>query len=71
MNIREILQSDRDDYRKLRSILDEESSMWGAASGERQKLGDYAGKQFDSVINDTRSVILVCLLYTSPSPRDS
>lgn len=59
MNVREIVSSDREQYRLLRSTLDEQSIMWGASPGERQSLGDYAGKQFDAVMQDMRSAIFV------------
>lgn len=59
MKIREIVQTDREVYRQLRATLDEESPMWGAAPGEREKLGDYAGNQFDNVLGDVRSTIFV------------
>jgi ribosomal protein S18 acetylase RimI-like enzyme len=59
MNIREIVQTDREVYRQLRASLDEESPMWGAAPGERENLGDYAGSQFDQVLESMRSAIFV------------
>lgn len=59
MKIREVVQTDREAYRQLRSTLDDESTMWGAASGERENLGDYAGSQFDDVLVDERSTIFI------------
>ena len=59
MKVREIVKADRESYRQLRSTLDKESPMWGAAPGERERLGNYAGRQFDEVIDSPRSIILV------------
>ncbi len=59
MNIREIIETEREAYHQLRSTLDNESEMWGAEPGERERLGDYAKKQFDSVLADDRSAIFV------------
>ena len=59
MKIREIVQTDREAYRKLRATLDGESLMWGAECGERENLGDYAGSQFDNVLKGQRSTIFV------------
>jgi len=59
MKVREIVKADRENYKQLRSTLDKESTMWGAAPGERERLGDFAGRQFDQVLNSSRSIILV------------
>jgi len=59
MKIREIVQSDREAYKNLRSALDTESTMWGAEPGERENLGDYAGCQFDAVLDSTINTIFV------------
>jgi ribosomal protein S18 acetylase RimI-like enzyme len=59
MKVREIVKADRESYRQLRSTLDKESPMFGAAPGERERLDDYAGSQFDEVMDCSRSIILV------------
>ena len=59
MKIRKIAQSEREAYRQLRATLDIESPMWGALPGERERLGDYAGSQFDQVLCSARSALFV------------
>ena len=59
MKIRKIAQSEREAYRQLRATLDIESPMWGALPGERERLGDYAGSQFDQVLCSARSALCV------------
>ena len=59
MNIREIMYTDREQYRQLRAILDEESLMWGAGAGERELLDDHAGRQFDQILANPLSTIFV------------
>lgn len=59
MNIREITPKDAHAYSQLRTTLDKESFMWGAARGERASLNDHAVREFTRLLGHPRSSIWV------------
>ena len=51
---------------KHRKSIDDNEGFWAEAASELHWF-----KKWDTVLNDSNAPFYNCLLYTSPSPRDS